>query len=59
MSQSVKDAESRGAIEVLFPNATNCQHLKPFQAPEYLNPNGFYTVGRWGEFPDPCARPFA
>jgi hypothetical protein len=53
MSQSVKDDESRAAIEVLFPNTTNAQYLKPVQAPEYLNPNGFYTIGRWAEFLDP------
>ena len=56
MSQSVKDDESRAAIEVLFPNAINGQYPKPAQAPEYLNPNSFYTIGRWGELLDPCSR---
>jgi hypothetical protein len=55
MSQSIKDDESRSAIEMLFPNATNGQYPKPVPAPEYLNPDGFYTIGQWGEFLDPCS----
>ena len=53
MSQSVKDDEFRAAIEVLFPNVVNGHYAKSAQAPEYLDPKGFYTIGRWGELLDP------